>query len=601
MASFVFPKNVLSCLFVGLTALLLLAGSAHAGWWSVFKSAGKNTGSKVVTESAESALRLRPNSGVISISQSDKITLATLGASGVATATFSSVDDLIAGMKAVVGDILVPDEFIASNDSLVKRLVAEKPNASRIIDADGRTASLVLHGVEEGTELAIKVSPQVTMSPSAWAARGLLEQNIMAGLIGRMRVIALVPKSDQVQRGLLRQRFGKSVRFVEDSVGLEQELNRTEKRLAVILGHVEGDSFIVRNAANEVVLDTKIGTVQDILDARRSVALLMGCRVACATPLSGPTQVIDALDTVDGIVKGSSVRTPLEFIEAVATEIGPMHIQSDLLGRMRVVSTSHITKTERAVRFGAPVARVLIPRTLSHPLTPSYAFSSIAFYAFMSAFMIIASWVMLLFIGITPARGWSLGAENYAVVSGRTEDQIEQLSRIEVAALYTFTPAVIFLNIIPYFCLGALFFFTGICALLFGKLTNFFGLGRDAQMTGADDKYIDMLPTWANAAMPAAFILLVIFAVAGFFVEAFWDWYPERIKGYSYWLTVLMFSILAVLLSKFLPKLLYIFDALILVIALPTAISWAAVRYLIVVPLHWIGDRFSGRRLWAKN
>ncbi|MEO0931531.1 MAG: hypothetical protein AAFY14_12925 [Pseudomonadota bacterium] len=538
---------------------------------------------------------------MVSISQGDKISLATLGASGVVTATYSSIDGFLAGARAIVGDVLIPDEFIATNGSLVKRLIGEKPDATRIIDADGRTASLALHRVDGGTELAVRVSPQITMSPSAWAARGLLEQNIMAGLIGRMRVIALVPRSDQVQRNLLRQRFGNSVRFVEASSALEQELSRTQKRLAVILGHVEDDSFIVRNAANEVILDTKIETVQEILDAKRSVAFLMGCRVACTTSLSGPTQVIDALDTIDGVVNGSGLRTPLEFIEAVASETGPMHIQSDILGRMRAVSASHVSKTERAVRIGAPVARVLVPQNLSHPLTPSYVFSLVAFYAFMSAFMIIASWFMLLFIGVTPSRGWQLGTENYAVVSGRTEDQIEQLSRTEVAVLYAVTPAVIFLNFIPYFCLAALLFVTGVCALLFGRATNFFGFGHVAQMDGTDDKYIDLIPTWANAAMPAAFILILIFVIAGFFVEAFWKWYPDQVVNYAYWLTVLGISILVGSATTFFPRVLNLFDALIMIIVLPTAIGWAAVRFLIVLPLHWIGDRYARRRLWAKD
>lgn len=588
-------------LLMGMSLLLCLAGSANADWWSIFKFVGKSAGKSIVRESAEAALRLHPQSGLIALSEGEKLTLATLGASGIVTFTYSNFDELINGLGAVAGDILIPDEFLASHYGLVRRVIMEKPKASRIIDADGTIASLGLRSVGKGTEIVVNPSSMVSMSPNAWAGRGILQQNIMAGLIERMRIIALVPRTDPVQRLFLRDEFGDSVRFVEDTVTFERELARAEKRFVVLIGHVENDCFVLRNSAGQVILNTELRRVQDALYANRSVALMMGCRVACTPTLSGPTQVIDAIATVHAIKSAADLKTPLQFIEAVALRTGPLHIERDLMGRMQVVSDMQATQTETAVRVSAPVLRVFIPKPLSQPLTIAYTLVAVSYFLLMTVYIIGASWIMLLFLGMTPARAWKLGKDLYASTSGRRKDQIEQFSRIELTVLGVVTPAIFILNYALYTILFLLLIVTGVTAIIFGLLINLIGIGDSRQLEGSEDKHASILPRWANAAMPAAFLLLVVAVVLAFLVSLLPSSPEGKFEMTSFWITFAVVSLPLTVALRVFPRILSAFDGVILILLLPTIICWLLVRLAIILPLHWIEFQILRGWSWANS
>jgi hypothetical protein len=118
-------------------------------------------------------------------------------------------------------------------------------------------------------------------------------------------VIALVARTDVVQRAEFIERLGSQVRFVDDDASLLAALARARQQLVVIVGHVEEDAFVVRGADDAILMSHKIASVHQAIDEARSVALLMGWGVACKVPSSGPTAEIDAFDVIKGLRAGS--------------------------------------------------------------------------------------------------------------------------------------------------------------------------------------------------------------------------------------------------------------------------------------------------------
>jgi len=576
-----------------ITLMIFATSPARASWLSVLKSAGTNAGSSVVTETAERALKLRPGSGLLNMSDGSELTFTTLTATGIATVSYSSIDDLITGLKSVVGDIIIPEDILHSSSTLVKRLVDEKPIASKVIDENGAVASLTLRTVGDVSELTIRVSQHITMSPAAWSSRALLDQKLMAGLLGRMKVIALVPTTDQIQRNLLKNKFGSKVRFVEDLATLDTELKRANKRFTVVLGHVENDSYVLRNAANEVVVKKPLQEVETILDSNRSVALLMGCRVACTPSMSGPIEVIDGIRMIQAISNNSHVSTPMQFIEAVAKSTGPMHVEEDLLGRMRVVNSSYLSKTELVVQTTSPLARIFISHRLSHPLSVEHVFTTAIYFVYIATFMVLLSWPLLLFFGLTPRRAWNLSKELYASVCFRDDDRIDDLNRIELVVLFVVTPTIFILSCIP----GIIITFTNILvspiAMLFGIFLNFFGLSDRKQLTGEEDKHVGLLPRWANAAVPASFIILLGLIASTFISESeiLYLILPEKLHPNSFFVTSIVISAIVIIVSKKIPILLSVYTVFLFILASPILLLMSIARFILILPLTFLVTR----------
>jgi hypothetical protein len=261
----------------------------------------------------------------------------------------------------------------------------------------------------------------------------------MANLTRRLRIIVIAPRTDIPQRTAFLQKFGSGVSFVDSDASLKEALSGARQRLAVIVGHVENEAFVLRDSDNSVVLQQQLIDVHQAVEDAQSIALLMGCNAACNLAVTGPTQLIDAFDVIQGLSQATEAITPLDFIGQLADKVGSMHIDTDVLGRLRAISAVPRTTSDRAATGARFV--VLLPTEPSDPQSSDpQSFVGIALAVVLVLTMV--GWLCFFSVGIGPRRGWTIIKEHYAAANHRGEEEIEKLTGAEFALLVLFGPTI---------------------------------------------------------------------------------------------------------------------------------------------------------------
>src|SRR5215813_248987 len=388
----------------------------------------------------EAARKLPGVAAVLSVNEAGVLQLTKLRA-GVAGAAvlLEHGDDVLRATHEVVGTLLVTPEVLGKHGSELKALVETQRISIKVTEKDSTTIPVELQMHAGGPDLVVRKSERLSFSPGAWAKRGLLDQPLMKDLASRLRVIALVPATDVVQRARFIERFGSRVVFVDKEAEMTAALKQMRQRLVVVVGHVENNAFVVRAPDNAILLKHEITNVHQAIDAGESVAVLMGCDIACKVPASGPIEAIDAFQVLDGLTGGITGKTPMEFLTVLADTVGPLYIDTDVLGRLRVASAAATHFSDRLAR-GGPIIRVLFASELSPATTLTEMVATVILAVPM---FWIFGWIALIPLGISPRVVWRTIKENYASSVGRDESEIEYLSKIERVLLYAFGPAAL--------------------------------------------------------------------------------------------------------------------------------------------------------------
>lgn len=413
--------------------------NASASWLS---SLGKT---------AERAGELAAKAGTKVARSGERAALATVDASGRLQVTryvagvgtlmaVSTSDDLIRLVDELGTVLQVTPDTLRVHESLFKTLLENRPRAVHVIDEDLATAPVGLATRAQRPTLVIESGEHLTFSVDAWSRRALLAQDLMEGLAARMRVIAIVPRTDMVLRQTFTNSLGRQVVFVETNQQLAREIRSAGQRLVVLAGHVENESFILRGAKSEVMLNESIESVHKAIDASGSIALMAGCNTACAAAVTGTTEMIDALKLAVDLKGAASGTTPLEFLEAIAAKTGSMHVDTDIYGGLRAVSATYVSGTERAVIATSVPTRLLISSGLSPYLTPfERGINLVVFFVVVG----ITGWLVLLVYGVTPKRGWKLVEEHWATLVERDDHEIGQINALERVTLLLLGPWII--------------------------------------------------------------------------------------------------------------------------------------------------------------
>lgn len=384
--------------------------------------------------------RLGTDATVLSVDEAGALTF-TKWTAGVAGATvLLKNSDNIASLEGHLGAALyVTPEVVADHADQLKNIIQVRHNQVHVVSSNesGRvTVELKTHA--DGSSLVVRKSDYLTFSTEAWAKRALLDQPLMRDLARRFHIIVVAPRSDVLQRQAFLEKFGSRVEFVDSDERLTAALRKARQRLVVVVGHVEDEAFVLQAPNNALVLQQKLDNVHQAIDDAQSVALLMGCNVACDLGLTGPTQVIDAYDVIRGLSEGPTANTPMAFLVRLAEKVGPMHIDTDFFGRLRAVSSVTKTTSDR-VATGASFGRVLFSFKLNTPLTLDQVVLSVIVAV---PWLTLMGWILLFLFGLGPRRAWRLTKEAYAASTGRGEEEIDKLSHAETILLLLFGPAI---------------------------------------------------------------------------------------------------------------------------------------------------------------
>lgn len=418
---------------------------------------------KLVTGTAKTAARVADHHGTAAARRGGAA--ATLTETGVMRVTtypigvaplhimITNSDDLSRLLASMEGELLISQEVLRNHRTILEVALEQHPGKIKLLDDWDDIVPLSLETRAGLGTLVVNGSDRLTFSPEAWSQRGLLKQPIMADLIARLRIIVMAPRTDQVQRLAFSERFGKKVQFAENQEQLLNAVSNADNRFVIIIGHVEGEEFLVYDATGRVSLREEVGAIQKKIAEAESVALMMGCSVACAAPASGPVDLIDALQTAEGLAAAVAAKTPMDFLTTLSLQTGPLHLDLDLYGNLRVVSAKH-TPVSGRIAQGVSVSRVFISPNASPPLDlVDVSFSFITIVAIGS----VTGWCLLLSSFVGPRRVWRETKEYYANFLGREDHEIDNISKAEA---FTFLVAGPWLWLIYflYVLVGILFF-----------------------------------------------------------------------------------------------------------------------------------------------
>lgn len=301
---------------------------------SIFKGASKTAtklGAEAFSLKATKLAKLVPGKGAtLSIRPDGRVDVSLWNAGNLsAQLILQNSDDMTKFIAKGVDEVFVPQELIETRASLFLDQNVHAGTKVNMISDTGDIALLTLRKSEGLSHLAVRVGKNLTFSLEAWKRRALLQQKLMSDLRSRMKVVVLVPKSDQIQRKAYKKAFGRKVSFVSSENELSSTLKKARQRLVVMVGHVEQSKFLLKNAAGEISIDVAVQNVHHVIDQSQSVGLMMGCNVACGTKLSGPTMLIEAIETATALKNGQFSSTPAEFLEILSNSTGGLHVEQD--------------------------------------------------------------------------------------------------------------------------------------------------------------------------------------------------------------------------------------------------------------------------------
>jgi len=306
----------------------------------------------------------------------------------------------------------IPEKDIIKYQSAFIK-VAEKGKIDiNLLTDSGSIFPIISRISNNGVGLAVQESNYISYALDAWTKRALLQEYRMADLIERMHIIVMVNKADLKQRTAFVNAFGKRVSLVDSEAALNSELMALDKQFAVLIGHVEETNFLLKGYDGQPLIKIPVKDVHNIIDENNSVALMMGCKIGCKTSLTGAEADIDALNVLTGIKSGVITDTPIQFLEILAKEIGPLHIDKDILGRLRVVADSN-AKSEKKLVIGSSMvmsAEVLLPKRMPHVYSPGMTI-------FLYFFNLLFGWLILW--TISKGNGITFVWERYVLVGSR--------------------------------------------------------------------------------------------------------------------------------------------------------------------------------------
>lgn len=440
---------VLLCL---LGAASLVPGAAHAQSFLKFLAGTAKVAGGVADRLGTAAARRGGAAAALTKTGAMRVTTYAFGAAAL-DIVVTNIDDLSRLLTSIKGELLITPDVLSRHRAILEAATARYPGKIKLLDDGDEIFPLSVVSRGGMDTLVVNRNDRITFSPEAWSRRGLLKQSIMADLVARMRIVVMASRTDQVQRLAFSERFGNKVRFAENHEQFLDAVSDAKNRFVIVVGHVEGDEFVVYDAAGRVALREEVGAIQKRVADTESVALMMGCGVACTAPSSGPVALIDALQTAEGLAAGVSVKTPMDFLTILSHQAGPLHLDIDLYGNLRSVSASHVPTSDRIAQ-GVSVSRVFASPNASPPIDPVNAtFSFIKFATFFS----VMGWLLPLLSFMGPRRVWREIKESYALFLGRGDHDIDNISTTEVFALLFAGPWFWFIFIL-YAMMGFLFF-----------------------------------------------------------------------------------------------------------------------------------------------
>jgi hypothetical protein len=269
--------------------------------------------------------------------------------------------------RAVEGGISASSETSAVlGDPLQRPIVflKERPQHAFAVSRDRLLNRIYLAPGTNGLRVAREIAPGLLASALDAPAveRGLATFSLTAGDVSVLSLFDL--SADPATVRALKGAAGKSA-WVDARVsneitkeGVLEKLATQRNRVVLLVGHVEGQSFVVRKlGAPDVAIS--FAELQSIATQNHLTLVHLGCETGRAG-VTGPLKPVESLDVAGQLMRALHTRDGKEFFASFGTRENPVMLEARTVEGVGQIIELRLAREARAQQVARVVTRVVL-------------------------------------------------------------------------------------------------------------------------------------------------------------------------------------------------------------------------------------------------
>jgi len=311
--------------------------------------------------------------------------------------------------------IVIPEHLFAKRPDVAAWILRQTNLHAAVLAGDGLWP-LRLERFAEHQEILVEASPTLGLTMQAFAKRAALERLSAGPLVRRMRVVPLISRADPVAVAAFRDVLMQAATPPAGRAEALRLVSQSREKLLVITGHVEADAFVVRSPTGAEEFRVPIDEIYRAAEAAHSEALLLGCRVACATSHTGPLRDVTADAVIHALASVDPAANAMSFLQQLSGHAGPLLIQDDHRGGFLIIDDADARWRNAKWAAGTEPVRLAIQPT-GQNVSAVFAedgewdarpvLTILAKVLLAGPFIAVLGWpVLMLCFGMGPEGGW---------------------------------------------------------------------------------------------------------------------------------------------------------------------------------------------------
>jgi hypothetical protein len=220
-------------------------------------------------------------------------------------------NELVSALHSL--DVFVPDEHFFE----IRPALTNLPDTTSLFVLDDNNSVTAIRRVmSEGKKaLALETKPGLLIDVADLVQLRNLEWAFSQPLYRHdMRVVSLFDSSDV---DVIRE-IGKSVGELHTPLdrlsdgGLTRSISHGKRKGYLLVGHVEGEAFVVRNASGTVTAQYTFSELDKAARASDSTVVFLGCESAAVNGVTGFVDTVNALKVAEGLANAINAATVIE-------------------------------------------------------------------------------------------------------------------------------------------------------------------------------------------------------------------------------------------------------------------------------------------------
>jgi hypothetical protein len=236
-------------------------------------------------------------------------------------------------------DLLIPEEYLDDLKDILTKVSEHSKRAFYTLTPDESVKPIHIVKTENSHLIAIEERPGVLISANdevhsslRWALSQILLRH-------QTKIVSLFDDLDVDVLSAFNRKMGElhvplQSLIRRDVVGWIQKQKR---QTIIVVGHVEGDAFVVRNPAGQVVAKIDFVSLDAAARQTDSTVIYLGCETANRAGVTGFLTPVNALRVADALGAAIQQETLSGFFETIAKDTGTLMVRQSIADHTRLV------------------------------------------------------------------------------------------------------------------------------------------------------------------------------------------------------------------------------------------------------------------------